>query len=267
MGSQPASAETGRYSGPSEKAVHPMPGLFNGVVLRLTLRASLSRKRALLFAVPGIILILLSALLKAKATGNQWPPILLGQFGFAVIIPLVALLIGGSVLGAEIEDGSIVHLLATPVTRLSVVASKYVAAVALTVLFAAIPEYLASAIAKGPSDKLTIGLFVGALAGSVMYNALFVMLTALLSPGRALAFGLLYVLLWEGLLATLVAGVRLLSIGHYALAIANSIAHDGQLHATLSIGTGLGMGIVVTAAALVIAVNRLSAFAIKGDVA
>lgn len=267
MASQPVSPPTGRPSGPSEKAVHPMPGLINGVVLRLTLRASVSRKRALLFAVPGLVLILLSALLKAKATGNQWPPILLGQFGFSVIIPLTALLVGGSVLGAEIEDGSIMHLLATPVTRLSVVVSKYVAAVGLTVVLAAVPEYLAGAIAKGPSNKLTIGLFVGALAGAVMYNALFLMLTALLSPGRALAFGLLYVLLWEGLLANLVAGVRLLSIGHYGLAIANSIAHNSQLHASLNVGTGIGMGIVVTIITLAIAVNGMSTFAIKGDVA
>ncbi len=267
MADQTVFAQTGRPSGPSEKAVHQMPGLINGTILRLTLRASVSRKRALLFAVPGIVLILLSALLKAKATGNQWPPTLLGQFGFSVIIPLTALLVGGSVLGAEIEDGSIVHLLATPVTRLSVVISKYVAAVSLTILLAAVPEYLAGAIAKGPANKLTIGLFVGALAGSIIYNALFLMLTALFSPGRALAFGLLYVLLWEGLLANLVAGVRVLSIGHYGLAIANSIAHNSQLNASLNVGTGIGMGIAVTVIALAFAVNGMSAFAIKGDVA
>ncbi len=266
MSSQPVSA-TPAAPGPRQKAVHPMSGLFNGVVIRLTLRGSVSRKRALLFAIPGLILIVVSALLKANATGSSWPPVFLGQFGFSVIIPLTALLVGSSVLGAEIEDGSIVHLLATPVSRLSVVLGKYVVAVGLTVLFAAVPEYLAGAIAKGPANKLTIGLFVGALAGAVMYNALFVMLTALVSPGRALAFGLVYVLLWEGLLANLVAGVRLLSIGHYALAIANSIAHNSTLNASLNVGTGIGMGIVVTAAALAIAVNRLSAFSIKGDIA
>ena len=70
------------------------------------------------------------------------------------------------------------------------------------------PEYLAGAIAKGPASKLAIGLLVGALAGAAIYNALFVMLTAAFSPSRALAFGLLYVLLWEGLLASLDTGRR-----------------------------------------------------------
>jgi ABC-2 type transport system permease protein len=258
-------AEPGRMSGPSEKAVHPMSGLINGVIVRLTLRATLSRKRALLFALPAIVLIVISALLAATAHSPVWPPEFLGTVGFSLVIPLTALIIGGSVLGGEIEDGSIVHLLATPVSRLSVILSKYLVAVMLTVAFAAIPEYLAGAIAKGPSNSLTIGLFVGALAASVMYNALFVMLTAVFSPGRALAFGLLYVLLWEGLLANLVSGVRLLSIGHYALAIANSIAHSSALKAQLTLSTGIILGVIVTILTLMLAVRRLSSFSIKGD--
>ncbi len=244
-----------------------MSGPINGVVLRLTLRATLSRKRALLFAIPAVILIGLSALFTETAQGNDWQPVLLGTFGYTVILALTALLVGGSVLGAEIEDGSIVHLLATPVSRRSVVLTKYLLAVALTILFAAVPEYLAGAIASGAGSKLAVGLFVGALAGSVIYNALFLMLTAAFSPGRALALGLLYVLIWEALLANLVPGVGLLSAGHYSLAIANSIAHNGALHANLTTGTAVGMGLVVTIAALILAVQRLSAFSIKGDVA
>jgi ABC-2 type transport system permease protein len=251
----------------NEKGVRPMSGPINSVVLRLTLRATLSRKRALLFAIPAVLLIGLSALLTETAQGSSWQPVLLGTFGYSVILALTALLVGGSVLGAEIEDGSIVHLLATPVSRRSVVLTKYLLAVALTILFAAVPEYLAGAIASGAGSKLAIGLFVGALAGSVIYNALFVMLTAAFSPGRALALGLLYVLVWEGLLANLVPGVGLLSAGHYSLAIANSIAHNSGLHANLTTGTAVGMGLVVTVAAIVLAVHRLSTFSIKGDVA
>lgn len=248
----------------------PVRGMLNGVIMRLTVRAVLGRRRALLLAVPAIILIGLSALLKATAHSNVWPPEFLGTFGYTVILALTALtalIIGGSVIGAEVEDGSIVHLLATPVTRRSVVLSKYVVAVGLTAAFAAVPEYLAGAIATGAGSKLAIGLFVGALAGSVIYNALFVMATAVFSPGRALAFGLLYVVLWEALLANYVPGVSLLAAGHYSLAIANAIAHSGALHANLTAGTAITLGAVVTVAALVLSVRRMSAFSIKGDVA
>jgi len=249
-----------------ERAVRPMSGLFNGVVMRLTLRATMSRKRALLFAAPAIILIGISALLKATAHSPVWPPEVLGTVGY-LVLALTALIIGGSVIGAEVEDGSIVHLLATPVSRRAVVLTKYVVAVGLTIAFAAVPEYVAGAIATGASSGLAIGLFVGALAGAAVYNALFVMMTAMLSPSRALAIGLLYVLLWEGLLASLVPGVGLLSADHYSLAIADSIAHNSALHANLTAGTGIGMAIAVTVVALTLAVSRLSAFSLKGDVA
>ena len=137
-----------------------------------------------------------------------------------MVLPLTALIIGTSVLGAEIDDGSIVHLLATPVRRRSVVLSKFIVAVMLTVAFGAIPEYLAGAIATGPGSRLAIGLLAGALAASVIYNAIFVMLSVLTT--RAIAVGLLYLLVWEGLLGNLVGGVRLLSVDQYALAITNS---------------------------------------------
>jgi ABC-2 type transport system permease protein len=250
-----------------EKAVVPMSGLINGVVMRITLRATLGRKRALLLALPAIILIGISALLTATAASSPvWPPEILGQFGFTVLLPLTALIIGTSVLGAEIEDGSIVHLLATPVRRASVIISKYLVATALTIAFAAVPEYLAAAIATSLGNRLSVGLLVGAVAASFLYNALFIFFSAALTPGRALAFGLIYVVLWEGLLSNLVPGVALLSLGHYGLAIANAIAHNSALHPYLTTGTGIGMGVVLTVLLLALGINRLSAFTIKGDV-
>jgi ABC-2 type transport system permease protein len=129
-----------------------MAELINPVVLRITFRATMGRRRALLFALPAVILIGVSAILRLAARSPVWPPEFLGTFGYAVVLPLTALIIGTSVLGAEIDDGSIVHLLATPVSRLAVILSKFAVAAALTVAFGAVPEYLAAAIAKGPAS-------------------------------------------------------------------------------------------------------------------
>ena len=49
-----------------------------------------------------------------------------------MLLPLTALIIGTSVLGAEVDDGSIVHLLATPVSRTSVILTKFAVASVLT---------------------------------------------------------------------------------------------------------------------------------------
>jgi ABC-2 type transport system permease protein len=257
-----------------------MSALFNPTVAWITLRATLSRKRALLFALPAVILVLLTLALKlSHPPSRPWPSHVLGTFGFSVLLPLTALIIGTSVLGAEIDDGSIVHLLATPVRRSSVIMTKFAVATVLTMVFAAVPELVAALISGGGSapssatgpavpvdisgSKLALGLFIGALVGSVIYNAIFVMVSV--ATTRAIAVGLLYVLIWEALLANFVSGARLLSVSHYGLGIANGIAHDTALDAGLTTGTSVVMGAIVTVAALALAVNLLSSFTLKGD--
>jgi ABC-2 type transport system permease protein len=264
-----------------------MSGLFNPTVAWITMRATLSRKRALLFALPAVILILFTLALKAsRPPARPWPSHVLGTFGFSVLLPLTALIIGTSVLGAEIDDGSIVHLLATPVRRSSVVVTKFLVATGLTMVFAAIPELIAALIAGGgsapapagtgpvplgPGDglvtissgKLALGLFVGALACSVIYNAVFVMVSV--ATTRAIAVGLLYVLVWETLLSNFVSGVKLLSVSHYGLGIANGFANDTALQAGLTVATSVVMGVIVTGLALALAVNLLSSFTLKGE--
>lgn len=264
-----------------------MTSVFNPTVAWITLRATISRRRALLFALPAVILIIVTLLLKAsRPPSRPWPSIVLGTFGFTVLLPLTALIIGTSVLGAEIDDGSIIHLLATPVRRLSVIITKFSVSTVLTMIFAAIPELIAALISGGGSSadqvtirpngppnvipgvpisdaKFAIGLFVGALVGSVIYNAVFIMVSV--ATTRAIAVGLLYVLIWESLLSNFVSGARLLSISHYSLGIANGFVHDVSLNASLTVATSIVMGVIVTVAALYLAVRLLTTFTIKGD--
>ena len=190
-------------------------------------------------------------------------------------------------LGAEIDDGSAIHLLATPVRRSSVIVTKFLVATGLTIIFAAVPELIAALISGGGSTEpvvrftqngppvlvtpatvinntdFAVGLFVGALVCAVIYNAIFIMVSA--ATTRAIAVGLLYVLIWEALLSNFVSGARLLSVSHYGLGIANGIAHDSSLNAGLSVATSVVMGVIVTVAALVLAVNLLSGFTLKGE--
>jgi ABC-2 type transport system permease protein len=261
-------AGAGAGAGPAgvmtaERTVSHMQGPLNPVVLRITLRATLGRKRALIFLIVPLVMLVLTVVLKLIAHSTSWPGEFLGDFGFSVVLPLTSLIIGTSVLGAEIDDGSIIHLLATPVSRLSVTISKFVAAVVLTTLFGAIPEYLAGAIARGPSSRLALGLLAGALVAAVAYNALFLLFSLLTT--RAIAVGLLYLLVWETLLGNFVGGVRVLSVGQYAVGVANSIAHESALNSHLTLSTALVMAVVVTVGTLALAVRRLSSFSLKGE--
>jgi ABC-2 type transport system permease protein len=156
-----------------------------------------------------------------------------------------------------------VHLLATPVPRSTVILTKFAVGAGLTMIFAAVPELLAGLIATGGATRLAIGLFAGALVGSVIYNALFVMISVLTT--RAIAVGLLYLLVWESLLSNVVGGVRVLSVQQYSLGIANSIARDANLDAHLGLATAVIMGALVTVVTLALAIRRLAAFSLKGD--
>src|SRR5260370_35288583 len=109
-----------------------MAALLNPVVLRITLRATLGRKRALVFLLVPVVLLLITITLRLDAVSPVWPAEFLGAFGFSVVLPLTALIIGTSVLGAEIDDGRIVHLHSTPVSRTSVASYEIAAAAALS---------------------------------------------------------------------------------------------------------------------------------------
>ena len=118
-----------------------MFGIQGRVVAAITLRATIGRKRAFIFAISPLVLVLVTVALKlAHPERASWPVDILGVFGLTVVLPLTALIIGTSVLGAEIDDGSIVHLLATPVSRAVVIGAKYAVAVVLTMIFAAVPD-------------------------------------------------------------------------------------------------------------------------------
>jgi ABC-2 type transport system permease protein len=237
--------------------------MFNPTVAAITARATLGRRRAILFAVPAVILIALTLILRAShPAGAQWPDTVLGDFGFSVLLPFTALIIGTGVLGAEIDDGSVIHLLATPVRRADVIVTKFAVAAGLTALFAAVPELIAGELAPN-SGKLALALFVGALVGSVVYSALFLLASVVTT--RAIAFGLLYVAIWEGLLSNLVGGVRILSIAHYSLGVANAIHPDQNLGAGLSLSTSLVLAMVITVGGLYLAARRLASFSLAGD--
>jgi ABC-2 type transport system permease protein len=241
-----------------------MLGVQGRVVASITLRATLGRKRVFLFALPPLILVLVTILLKiTNPPQPAWPSHILGDFGFSVVLPLTALIIGTSVLGAEIDDGSVIHLLATPVRRSTVIMSKFVVAALLTMMFVAVPELIAGLIATGGATRLAVGLFVGALVGSVVYNAVFIMISVVTT--RAIAVGLLYLLIWEAVLGNFASGARVLSVEQYSLGVANSIARTTSLNAHLGLPTAIGMGAVVTVVTLAFAIRRLGSFSLKGD--
>ncbi len=101
------------------------------------------------------------------------------------------------------------------------------------------------------------------LPGSLLYTVGFLALSVVTS--RALIAGLLYVFIWEGLLAGLFAGTALFSVRQYVLALAGWLAGgDGRVvGSTVGAATAAVLAVVVTVVAAVIAIRRLAAWEVR----
>ena len=79
---------------------------------------------------------------------------------------------------------------------------------------------------------------------------------------QALVAGLVYVVVWEGLLSNTFGGSRALSIRQYTLSIADSLVDTRSPLSQLDLGTALFMAAVVAALATFHAIRRLRTFEI-----
>lgn len=233
-------------------------------ILEATLRGVLSRRRSVVIVLFAVIPILIAAIVRMSGTTADALSLTSGLLDALVVrtvLPLVALVFGTAVLGSELEDGTAVYLLVKPIPRWRIVGAKYSAAASLTVVLVVIVT-LASGLLVGAgrgAEDLAVGETVAVAVGALVYVAIFLALSIVTS--RALIIGLGYTLIWEGLLAGLFEGTRVLSVHEYTNAIARLLA-GGQgdaIDTTLAPSTALALAVVVTALALAIAVRALAA--------
>ena len=241
-----------------------MRGPLSRTVLRLAVRSVFGRRRGLLlFALP-VVLVGLAVLVRVLVGSD---PVAardtLNALGLAVVVPLVALLGTTGVLAPEIDDGSISYLLAKPMSRHTIVASKLVVAAGCVLLFAALPMLVAGLVLMGGEPRLGSAFAVGALAGGVAYCALFALLSVM--SRHAVVIGLIYLLVWEGLLGGLLDGVRWLSLTRWAGAITQQVGGDFTLVRNLGPVYAVAATAVVVVLGTWLTGQRLRAFNLTGD--
>ena len=233
----------------------------NAVVMQLTVRGLLGRRRSLLLIVLPVLLLGLAALTRwashAQAGASAG---LTGNFAMGTLLPLMCLLIGTGVIGPEIDDGSIVYLLNKPVPRRAILLAKLAVALAATVFFAVLPIAAGAALAGDDHFKLAVAYGLAALLAGIAYTTIFVALSVL--SRNAVIIGLLYALLWEGVLGGYVPGVKDVSVRQWALAPAEhllSAADAASWGVTSAVSTTVGvtMLVVVTLGAAWLGIGRL----------
>lgn len=239
----------------------------NATLVMLTLRGLLNRRRTLLLGLLGALIVLIAGLQRlsgpSEAEAASFTGILLADFGLAVLLPLVAVIVGTAALGSEIEEGTIVYLLTKPIVRLRIVAIKLIVSWLVVSVLVAVPILLAGVLGRAGDPGLGIAYASASIVGALEYTAIFLALSLVTS--RALIIGLAYVVVWEGVVAGLFAGTRILSVRQHALAVADAIGGEGTLAAELEPVVALVVAGLVVAGGFVIATRRLERVELRGE--
>lgn len=234
----------------------------NPTIAWITARGLFGRRRFLLLLPLPLLLVTLAVVARAAgADPEHWGgPVLLG-LGLVVVLPVVALLVGTGVLGSEIDDGTLVHILTKPLPRREIIFAKLAVAVSVTAVTIAIPMYVGGVLAH--SVGFGLALAAACAVGAAAYTALFLALS--LVTRRPVLLGLVYILLWEGVLSNAVAGTRVLSIQHYVGTLAEWMAPTPILDRTVSVPLAFIMSGLIFVGFTWLAIDRLRSFSVAGE--
>ncbi len=244
-----------------------------GPTFRLSLRQLASGRRLLLISLLALVPVGLAALISFTVgqddpSNRDFTNSMLDGLLIGGILPIVTMVLASATFGNELEDRTLSYLVLKPVARSRIVLPKLLAPISISG-----PILVASGIAtmiigtsalgvalleldNGVRAVLAVG--VALLAGVVTYAAIFTW-TGLVTT-RALAFGLVYVFLWEGLISSFLGGVRYLSVRGYVLGIMHGIddVNFGSLESrVIEFPAAITGAIAVTLVFFLLSVRRL----------
>ena len=236
-------------------------------ISRVTVRQLLGRRRTLLLLLLSALPILLAVAFRAADTSDiqRYTRTSFSGVTVTILMPLVAILFGAGAFGAEIDDGTVVYLLAKPVNRLWIVLAKGLTAAVMAALLTGIATGVAAIIVLGPvTDGVaaTEAQILGAIVGSVCYASLFMAVS--LFTRRALVIGIGYMLIWEGALSNLLSGIANFSIRQYALGASGLIYKLPIETSRLSPETGSILAAALIVITLAVATWKLMRFELPG---
>ncbi|MEU0528108.1 ABC transporter permease [Streptomyces niveus] len=238
--------------------------MYHPTVARLTYRALLGRRRAaVLFILPALLILIAVAVRTFNGVDDQIASDVLGGFALATMIPLIGVIAGTGAIGPEIDDGSIVYLLAKPVKRPTIIFTKLIVAISVTMAFSAVPTFIAGYILNGNGQQIAVSYTIAALVASIAYSALFLLLGTV--SRHAVVIGLVYALVWETLFGSLIAGARTLSVQQWSLAVAEKTGGDGMITSEVGLPLAVVLLTGVTIVATWYAGQKLRTLTLAGD--
>ncbi|MEX3100296.1 ABC transporter permease [Streptomyces sp. V2] len=238
--------------------------MYDPTVARLTYRALLGRRRALILGALPMLLIVIAVIVRALAGADDQTAVdLLGGLALATMVPIIGVIAGTGAIGPEIDDGSVVYLLSKPIKRPTIISTKLIVAIAVTMVFSALPTLVAGFILNGNGQQIAVAYTVAALVASIAYAAVFLLLGTV--SRHAVVFGLVYALVWEALFGSLVPGARTLSVQQWSLAVAHEVTGGDLVTSDVGLATGVIFLVAVTGLATWYAGQKLRTLTLAGE--
>jgi ABC-2 type transport system permease protein len=211
-------------------------------IYRLVLRSQVTRARVGGLLALGLVGIVVGAALGAAVRGPDLVDDVglvdghlmagarfVNTFGLSLVVPVTALVFAAASLGDPDEEGTLVYLWLRPVARSRIVGAAAMASFTVAWPVVVIPLAVAAA-ATGGGANLVAGTVASATVALFAYTGLFCALG--LVAKRALVWGLLYIFIWEGFVATAADSAARLAVRTYARSILSGVA-DAPLRGTV----------------------------------
>ncbi len=201
----------------------------NSTIMWLTWRQLFARRRIWFAAAFALLPLAFTLLFRVVADDGDASRVgfyhaMVREIIVGTLLPLAAVTFGTTAFGGEVDDGTLIYLLVKPIARWQIVISKYIVSTLSTfavIVPAVVLPWFVVRNAELPFKAVTAFL-IGAALASAIYSAFFLGLG--LTTKRALVFGLIYVIGFEGVLSRSLGGLRVFSIREFANTVAQAVS-------------------------------------------
>lgn len=223
------------------------------VMAKRMLRSVATRGRIGAMGFVGVLGIVIGLIINRSDPGDDFTPALfLSRFGLVVFVPLVCLVFASSTLGNLLEEKTLVYFWVRPFGRWKIAAAAFLASLAVLVPLILIPMAILAAVVGDSGD--VVGIVGASLVGIVGYSSVFTLLGAFTT--RALAWGLVYILVWEGFIGGLSRTAGWFAIRTYTT---SALRHLAEVPEVISSPVG-GASLVIIVAVLAAVAAVLTTF-------
>jgi ABC-2 type transport system permease protein len=222
----------------------------------ITLKSQASRARLLALGLLGLVGIGVGLAVGVGPTVDHLDAgtNFINAFGLSLYAPVVTLVFASAALGDPAEDGTLVYLWLRPVPRWEIVLGTCLATLTVTLPLVLVTLVVAATLTEGGAELIR-GTLVSTTLAVVAYAGLFTWLG--LRVRRALVWGLAYILLWEGFVASAGRSAARLAVRAYTRSV---LARATGIHlklATVSTFYSVVVPLVTGVAAAAVTVRRL----------